>query len=319
MKKILLVTDQYEIQADYLVDELKRRGADFIRFHPWDFPLQTKISVNCSNGDIIGTVDDTNYAFNAGDIKSVWYRGLKETRLFEGFNEDEKRYASAQVRDTLRGLFSITPGLWVNDPFVQTYANLKIRQLQVAKELGLRIPNTIISNDPKEIAAFYDKCDGSMVVFKTLAQVIWKIGGSVFTTPVDKDFIGKHSELIRRAPCVFQEYIEKKLELRITIFGRKILTAAIYSQEKDTARYDWRMGEDLRHEPFQLPAELEGKLLQLMEKFKITYGAIDMILTPEGDYVFLEVNPQGMFGWLEEKTGVKYYSALADLLVAGKI
>lgn len=318
MKKILLVTDQYEIQADYLVNELKKRDVDFIRFHPWDFPLQTKISINCSNGDILGAVDDTNYSFNAGDIKSVWYRGLKETRLFEGFNEDEKRYASAQVRDTLRGLFSIIPGIWVNDPFAQPYSNLKIKQLQVAKELGMKIPKTIISNDIKSIKSFYDECAGR-IIFKTLAQVIWKIGGSVFTTPVEKDFVVKHSELIRRAPCVFQEYIEKKLELRITIFGKKILTAAIYSQEKDVSRYDWRLGEDLRHEPFQLPAELESKLLQMMDRFKIVYGAIDMIVTPEDEYVFLEINPQGMFGWLEEKTGVKYYSALADLLIAGKV
>ncbi|PSB57762.1 MvdD family ATP-grasp ribosomal peptide maturase, partial [Chamaesiphon polymorphus CCALA 037] len=67
--------------------------------------------------------------------------------------------------------------------------------------------------------------------------------------------------------------------------------------------------------PYTLPADVEAKLLQFMEYFGLNYGAIDIIVTVDGRYVFLEVNPVGEFFWLELYAGLPISNAIADLLL----
>lgn len=100
-------------------------------------------------------------------------------------------------------------------------------------------------------------------------------------------------------PVVFQEYIEKQVELRITIVGDRIFAAEIHSQE------------------FHLPDEISEKLLRLMQELGLVFGCLDLILTPEGEYVFLEINPAGQWGWIEHFTKMPITEALTDMLIRG--
>jgi glutathione synthase/RimK-type ligase-like ATP-grasp enzyme len=100
----------------------------------------------------------------------------------------------------------------------------------------------------------------------------------------------------------FQENVPKALELRTIIVGKQVFTAAINSQQLDGATYDWRKEGRALHEKWQaynLPEDIEKKLLQLTAYFGLNYGAIDIIVTPDGRHVFLEINPVGEFFWLE--------------------
>lgn len=115
----------------------------------------------------------------------------------------------------------------------------------------------------------------------------------------------------------FQEKIPKALELRTIIVGRRVLTAAVDSQALEQARYDWRKrGIALLDtwESYTLPQDVEEKLLKLMAEFRLNYGAIDIILTPDGRHVFLEVNPVGEFFWLERCPGLPISQAIAQVL-----
>ena len=101
----------------------------------------------------------------------------------------------------------------------------------------------------------------------------------------------------------------------------RVYTAAIDSQRSGRARHDWRRdGIGLIEDwvPHQLPAELEKRLLSFMRYFGLNYGAVDFILTPDGRYVFLEVNPVGEFFWLERNPGLPISAAIADLLVSSE-
>ena len=98
-----------------------------------------------------------------------------------------------------------------------------------------------------------------------------------------------------------------------------MFAAALYSQEIEKGRLDWRRATlSIRHEKYKLPIAIERQLLKLIDNFDLKYAAIDMIVTPDGEYVFLEVNPNGQFGWIEDKVGFPLYGALADLLISGK-
>jgi glutathione synthase/RimK-type ligase-like ATP-grasp enzyme len=119
-------------------------------------------------------------------------------------------------------------------------------------------------------------------------------------------------------PATFQELLPKSLEIRATVVGQRVMSAAVDSQVSARATHDWRrdgvrMLQDWR--PYQLPFEVEQKILRLMDHFSLNYGAIDVILTPDGKHVFLELNPCGEFFWLERSPGLPISDAIADVLL----
>jgi Glutathione synthase/Ribosomal protein S6 modification enzyme (glutaminyl transferase) len=115
------------------------------------------------------------------------------------------------------------------------------------------------------------------------------------------------------APTMFQPYVSKAAELRCVVIGKNIFSARINSQANADTRQDWRAA-DCQLEPFTLPERVEASLLRLMESFGINFASLDMILTPEGEFVFLELNPNGQWLWLEHEVGLPLVANIADLL-----
>jgi len=199
------------------------------------------------------------------------------------------------------------------------HAENKQLQLQLARELGLDIPRTLTTNDPAAVGAFAAECEGGMVTKMLSSFAIYEEGKElvVFTNPVKLEDLADLSGL-RLCPATFQESLPKSLEIRATVVGHRIMSAAVDSQISERATHDWRrdglsMLQDWR--PYQLPLEVEDKILRLMDYFSLNYGAIDIILTPGGKHVFLELNPCGEFFWLERSPGLPISDAIADLLL----
>jgi glutathione synthase/RimK-type ligase-like ATP-grasp enzyme len=139
----------------------------------------------------------------------------------------------------------------------------------------------------------------------------------VFTNPVKPEDLADLSGL-SLCPATFQELLPKSLEIRVTVVGHRIMAAAVDSQVSARAAHDWRrdglrMIQDWR--PYQLPHEVEEKILRLMDYFSLNYGAIDIILTPDGRHMFLELNPCGEFFWLEHAPGLPISDAISDVLL----
>jgi len=140
------------------------------------------------------------------------------------------------------------------------------------------------------------------------------------TTPVSREHL-KDDSLICNAPGIFQENIPKQVELRITVIGRKIFAVEIQSQDHKESTHDWRglKAGDLHHCPHDLLEPIQAMYLRFLDHFDLAYGAIDMILTADGEYIFLENNPSGQFGWIEKLTGLPLTATLAELLIAGRL
>ena len=118
---------------------------------------------------------------------------------------------------------------------------------------------------------------------------------------------------------IFQEYIEAEYDLRITVVGDEIFPAAIYSQQTSYP-VDFRMDmANARICPAELPDQIQTRLRDFMGRLGLQYGAIDMRLRPDGEYVFLEINPAGQWLFVEEVTGQPIAESLARLLIAGEI
>lgn len=117
-----------------------------------------------------------------------------------------------------------------------------------------------------------------------------------------------------------QEYISKRVELRVTVVGSRVFAAEIHSQVNSSTKHDWRR-YDLDRTPHMrhpLPPSVEACCVQLVQTLRLNFGAIDMIVTPSGEYVFLEINGNGQWGWIEDLTGLPIADAIVELLVAGE-
>lgn len=101
----------------------------------------------------------------------------------------------------------------------------------------------------------------------------------------------------------------------MTVVGDKMFAAKIHSQKHERTKIDWRIASlDLEHEAIELPNEVREKVALFMNEFGLTYGCLDFIVTPDGEYVFLENNPRGQYLWIENYTGMLITEEIADAL-----
>ncbi|MEO0842828.1 MAG: MvdD family ATP-grasp ribosomal peptide maturase, partial [Cyanobacteria bacterium J06643_5] len=223
---------------------------------------------------------------------------------------------------TIAGMIASIKGFHLDKVVNIRLAENKQLQLQVAEEIGLKIPRTLITNNPETVKQFAEECQQGIITKMLSSFAIYDNFGKekvVFTNPVTLEDINNLDGL-NLCPMTFQEKVSKALELRTIIVGKNVFTAAVDSQALQKSRYDWRKEGLALINAWQhhdLPKSIEKKLLKLMAYFGLNYGAIDIILTPDGEYVFLEVNPVGEFFWLEHCPGLPISQAIAELLISG--
>lgn len=317
--KVLILSKELDPHADYVVSLLRKLGVGCIRWPTNSYPLQSSFSINVGETGANGHLVIGGAVVDIGEIRSVWNRHPAPFGLASSLTADERRFAQSESRSAFVGLTQVMEAFWVNHPDKNRIAESKVLQLKRAAAIGLEVPATLISNDARDVRRFFEAC-GGMVAHKVFNSGFFSSDGKVsFTVPLTREHL-KQLDRIRHSPGIFQELVSKRSDIRITVIGRRVYATEIHSQDRHESVYDWRAADvsALRHSPHILPAPIEAQCLALMDDFGLVYGAIDMILTPEGRYVFLENNPSGQFGWIEGRTGQPLTAALAEMLVAGR-
>lgn len=195
-----------------------------------------------------------------------------------------------------------TDRFWVNPYEGRRRIKSKPMQLAHALAAGLRVPDTIFGNDPQRIRDFIDRWVNHGVIYKPHRVSEWEEDGHRFllhTRPISPDDFSDHE--FKLCAGIYQEKIKKKYELRIHILGRFVRAIKIDSQINAEAQNDWRSANpsSLTYEVVTLPDELQTRLLKLLGSLGAVFGIVDGIVTPEGDFVFLEVNEMGQFLWVD--------------------
>ncbi|KKT38821.1 MAG: RimK domain protein ATP-grasp [Parcubacteria group bacterium GW2011_GWA2_44_13] len=296
-------------------------------FDPDCFPSDLSIHVTMDNGGkIAGSMDVLEYysgefkkiRLSISDINGAWY--LRENTIHPKKKDVsvEDKFCANESRGAVRSLLSSLECRWVNRKDVVDFlASNKFFQQKIAGQCGLSVPRTAISNDPKCLEQFSDPQDG--LLLKPIGYMkLDKAGKKCLYSQrfSHKELVGSPSS-IRRCPVFSQEYVKKRCEHRVMVIGEKILSCRIDSQASEKTMIDWRHYdfERVMHEQVVLPLVIQQKLLRFMEEIELRYGAIDMIETPDGDFVFLEVNPSGQWGWIADLAGLPIKEVVAEMLV----
>ena len=328
--KILILASPQDRHVDRVALELARRGAPVCRFHTEEFLQNCRLSINLNNpAEGLGFLELPTCDLALDEVKSIWFRRPDLPLLDSLLNRRKPGSGGAfdfmkrEADAVLRGLFGVLDkAFWVSHPDSLKAANNKLAGLKLAESLGLLIPHTLVTNDPQRVRAFFETCHGDMIV-KTFYGWSGSIDGSlqtIYTSRVLPEHLDQ-LELVRHMPCLFQEYVPKDVELRITVIGRRVFATEIHSQNSPRSRDDWRR-YDLQHTPYYphtLPADVEAACLRILEHYGLAFGAFDMIRRPDGAYVFLELNANGQWLWIQELTGLPLVAAMADLLIRGSI
>ncbi|MEH2078323.1 MAG: MvdD family ATP-grasp ribosomal peptide maturase [Nostoc sp.] len=307
-----------------VIKEIEARGEKAFRFDTDRYPTEVKLDIYQGDSERV-IITDGEHKLDLSEVSSVWYRRMRYGAKIPKTMDKQFRDASIEeTRRTVRGMIASLQGFHFDKMSNVDVANNKQLQLQIAQKVGLITPRTLTSNNPEAVKQFAQECKQGIVTKMLSSFAIYDEQGRenvVFTSPVTNDDL-ENMEGLRFCPMTFQENIPKALELRTTIVGHRVFTASVDSQSLDGSTYDWRKeGKALvkNWQPYELPEDVEKKLLNIMAHFGLNYGAIDIIVTPDGQHVFLEVNPVGEFFWMEiYSPHYPISSAIAEILLTNK-
>ena len=324
MKKcIVIFTHTGETSVDVVVSYLKKMGEHYIRLNTDRFPVdpRTSLSVGLDKNSTVSFHLQGQANLNTENIKSCWSRqpGVPQTILATPYGYE--RLAKEESKATLWSLYTSMDTFWMNNPLAtRSLKDNKLHQMKAAVKIGFRIPDSIITTKADDLIAFCE-IHGGEVALKMISGHVFNTGDvknldCVYTQKISMEEIKERKERIRWCPDFDQEYIPKKVELRVTVVNNAIFPCLIHSQESKRTLHDWRRYdfEKVKHEKTLLPVEIENKIIKLMQQLNLSFGAFDFILTPDDEYVFLEVNSSGQWGWIEDITKMPISEAIANTL-----
>lgn len=318
MPRVLIVSSRGDWSAEQVAKQLDARTVPFSWLDPADFPRRVRVTAKLGRG-WCGEVETPDGTFSWEEISAVFYRRPRDFDMPDEMSAPEQRFARAQARVGLGGVLSSLPVKWINHPSALADAEYKPRQLDIARTVRLRVPATLVTNDPTEARRFAAAV-GDLVV-KALAEPIIAEAGSQKVIWTRQVGAAELSDLagIELTTHLFQEWVPKAYEVRLTMVGKRPFAVAIHAHSTG-ARVDWRTDYDaLTYEVVDCPADIADRAHAFLHGAGLNYGAFDFVVSAEsGDYMFLECNAAGQWGWLAEECGLPIAEAIADELTGDK-
>lgn len=314
MNTILLIGRTADPHIRGIIKELRKLDENF--FLVDELSMSDNFQIKFQNGLINSKLDIGNHSILCNKVKSVWNSTALNVKIDKDLFKNAQQFVRSEWTEGIRSIWNTINGKWVNHPSSIYESSNRLKQLQIADKIGFQTPKTLVTNNPNVMLEFFNDCDEEIIA-KTLhsSQGLPK-NKMIFTTKIKKEDL-QHANDLRNAPCMFQEYIQKKTEFRVTIVGNTIRAAEIYSQMSNKTKHDWRQYDDFEKTPYKeatLPSDISKKLLKLMKLMKLEFGAADLIRTPDDEYVFLEINPNGRWWWIQELTGMNIAKDIAHHL-----
>lgn len=313
---VLVIAANDDWPTDRVVTELSGRGVEVFRMDTADFPQRLGLAARIDQGHgWTGELATGLRTVALPRVGAVYYRAPGAFQFPDAMTGPEQRFAAAQARAGLGGVLSALDCRWVNHPTAMARAEFKPVQLDAARACGLRIPATLITNNPVEVREFAAQMPGPVVCKPVASPVLIEDGTlkAVYTRRLAAEDLADLRG-IETTAHLFQAWIDKAHEVRLTVVGRRMFAAAIHAGS-DAAHVDWRSDYgSLTYTDTAVPEDVADAMGRLMRRLRLRYGAADFVVDPAGRWWFLEVNPCGQWDWIQGATGQPIAEAIADEL-----
>ena len=307
---ILVVSHSDDDHAAVVLAVLAEEGREAVLVDTGRFPSALGLVERFGDGPPRYSLVLDGRAVDLSTCRAAWWRRPRPFTLAPSLAEDAYNFAYGECAEALGGLWSALEASWVNPPAADETAHHKPYQLAVAGEVGLSVPRTLVTNDPSEARAFARALGPGRTIYKTFLATESHWRETRFLLEEEMALLDN----VRLAPVIFQEFVPATVDLRVTVVGDDLFATAI-TPAPGGYHLDYRMDlPGATFSPTVLPDETEKQLRALMDRLGLVYGAIDLRRTPEGGYVFLEVNPSGEWLFVEERSEQPITAAMASLL-----
>lgn len=319
---ILLLSNDGDLSCDLVQNWLSYLSYPWIRLNAFDL-LKSKVNITLTpyseyqitiNGEL----------FPLQDINAVWFRKFGFFRCSDSYlqlvgkNKLEDTALSFIVKEFSTVLDTICDALrnkkWLTSP---DNINLnKIKVLKLAQECGLLIPQTHITNNSEQLKKYSESLISKSIYDPTIASWGEENRSMMYTTKISNQDIENLPPLF--LPSMIQELVEKKLEIRTFYLDGECYSMAIFSQNDQTTKYDFRCYNWIkpnRYVPYKLDNQTETKIQSLMKKIGLNCGSLDFIMDKKGCLYFLEVNPTGQFGMVDFPCNYYLHKKVAEKLI----
>ena len=321
---IVVITHQRDAHGKHMIELLREHGEMVFPLNYALYPQELGIGFSLGSGDGFSFRLPDGTQIEGQAVKSVLNRRRAEPEAPNSIRDQRIRdYIVRESTSFLDALPHLLDCFWLSNPDAVRVASRKPHQLVVAQRIGFVVPPTLITNSPEDVESFVAKLGGDVACKTlwtpgiTLEREGEETGIALYTKRLAREELLKNLPRVQNCPMIFQQYVEKAFELRITVVEELAFACAIYSQATETTREDWRNYDIARtpHKQYQLPSGLHAKCIQLVKELGLSFGCIDMIVTPEGEYVFLEINPNGQWLWIEHLTGLPISETMVQALM----
>jgi len=299
--RVLIVTGPDDVHADAVETELERRGAEYLRFDPRAFPQRASLRVEhrATESTCWLSLDGRDHALHA--MTAAWLRRPLQPLAPPQREVWLHRYAAGESEQLLLDLWSHLPLCWLPGPlWALRRAESKHLQLATARAVGMTIPPTLVTTDPAALRRFFREHDGR-IVDKMPSTMLARqrhhdfVRGAEIVNP--RDLV--HAERLRASPMLFQAYVPRRCALRVTVVGDRVFAGESHAP----------------HRVHALPAAVEATCVALVRHLGLVFAAIDLVVTPGGEYVFFDVDPDGSYQRIERLTGLPITAAVVDHLL----
>lgn len=307
----LIISSTIDFSTDLVCYRLLSAGKRFYRLNRDEFSKH-RIVVDLQKKDMRIEIENKAYIANFEEVKGIYFRApvflRTQSKKELTINEQLERN---QWSSFLRNLIVFRNAFWINNPVDVYRAENKMYQLCIAQECGFKIPKTMITNSSK-----IQINDDNEYIIKSLDTALFydmekKREMFTYSNVVRGEELREYD--LKQAPIFVQEFLEPKIDCRITYVKGKIFSVKILKDNVGVYG-DWRFHkEQLDYVTFELPDNVKYLICRLMDNLNLNFGGIDLAFV-DNDYYFIEVNPTGEWGWLEVKTGMEISKAIEEAL-----
>jgi glutathione synthase/RimK-type ligase-like ATP-grasp enzyme len=317
---LFILTNSQDATVSFLIPALEKSGLPFVRL------------------DTDQVLRSAAFEFHAGlprlrlngswhepaRISHIWYRRPEELKD-AGFDDSpEGKYTRAEWAEFFENFFAHVPKeRWMNHPSANAGASRKLEQLSTAAQFGIKIPDSLVTQEPEELRAFYAK-HGGRVIAKPLSTGYIERGKGeadslIYTNrlrPTDMERL----EELSVCPTLFQEFVQKDYDVRITVVDSELTAVKLIAKEADgTQRCDIRRNNmvDVNYSEIDLPEQVASGIWKLMKNYRLRFAAIDMVVSHSGEWFFLEINPNGQWAWIDPEAGTDIAASFVKAFSVG--
>ncbi|MCI2422894.1 RimK domain-containing protein [Saccharopolyspora sp. K220] len=300
---ILVLARNRDDTADAVIEALNERQAPVCRINPAWFPDKLTLSATLDGGQWSGHLRTPARIVAFEDIDTIWYWSPEAYQIPCGLSPARRKHSFDEAKIGVGGVLASLTARWVNHPSRIADSAYKPLQQVRAWQCGLTVPDTLITNEPEAVESFAAQgrtirklMSGNTIVEDGVRHVNW-------TRVIDDDDLDDLRGIAVTAHQV-QRWVRKAAEARVIVIGDHVTSVEI-SAGSDSAYIDWRSDYPaLSYRLIDAPPDVVDGIRALMRSLGLVYGALDFVITPDGHWVFLEINASGRFRWLEAESGV---------------